>query len=403
MNSKEIKSIKDKAIAAGKQMTIGFCYLLSVVVLFPACSKDGDDSDSISIVIPETPVYNDGQVDNSLKLNQLQYLSSHNSYRKHTDKIIYNFLTNFSGLLPYNLMEWEYDHVNIYTQLEEYGVRHIELDIYADSEGGKFYNRLGYKLTARDEASNVEALKQPGLKILHIPDVDFETHNYTFIDALQEVKRWSDKYENHLPVYIMIEAKTETVGDYLSFLGFVKAEPWTDENIASIEKEILQVFPREQIIKPDDVRGSRSTLRDAVLNDGWPTIGASRGKVMFLLDGADFSKQYKGSNANLAGKLIFTNASPGDPDAAFIKRNDPDSIDVESLVKQGFLVRSMIGGVYQARSGDYSKFEMAKAKGVHFLSTDYYKPDERAGIVEGWTDFTIKLENHSYRINPVTK
>ncbi len=381
-----------------------FLYLLlTVVVLLQACSKDKDGSDPIPEIIPETLVYNDTMVDNSLRLNQLQYLSSHNSYRKHTDPVIYKFLKNFEGLIPYNLIEWEYDHDDIYTQLEKYGVRHVELDFYGDKEGGRFYNRAGYLWTARDPASNIEVLKQPGLKVMHIPDVDFETHYHTFVEALTDIKRWSDKYPDHLPVYIMLEAKTETVGDYLSFLDFVKAEPWDAENIAAIEQEILRVFPREKIIKPDDVRGARSTLREAVVEDSWPTIGQSRGKVMFLLDGEGFSKIYKGSSLSLEGKLIFTNASgPAQPDAAFIKRNDPDTIDVETLVQQGFLVRSMIGGVYQARSGDYSKFEMAKAKGVHFLSTDYYKPDERAGK-DGWTDFTIKLENHSYRLNPVTK
>lgn len=377
--------------------------VLAVVFLVLSCSKDNENNDVIPPA-PEPLVYNDGDVDNALKLNQIQYLSSHNSYRKHTDPIIYKFLKNFEGLLPYNLTEWEYDHVDIYTQLERYGVRHVELDIYGDKEGGRFYERAGYTWTARDAASNVEALKQPGLKILHLPDVDFETHYYTFKEALTDIKRWSDNYPDHLPVYIMIETKTETIGEYLSFLGFVKSEKWDEENIAAIENEILQVFPKNKIITPDDVRGSRATLREAVIEDGWPTIGESRGKVMFMLDGESFSKTYRGNNLSLEGKLIFTNASgPNQPDAAFIKRNNPDSLDIQSLVQQGFLVRSMIGGLSEAQSGSYAKFEMGKSKGVHFLSTDYYKPDERAGKVPGWTDFTVKLENHSYRINPVTK
>lgn len=377
--------------------------MFAIVFLTLSCSKDKGSDENV-IPVPGSVIYNDGDVDNALRLNQIQYLSSHNSYRKHTDKAIYTFLKNFEGILPYNLTEWEYDHVDIYTQLEKYGVRHVELDIYGDKAGGRFYERAGYTWTARDAASNVEALKQPGLKILHLPDVDFETHYHTFKEALSDIKRWSDDYPDHLPVYIMIEAKTETIGEYLSFLGFVKAEKWDEENINAIETEILQVFPRNKIITPDDVRGSRTTLKEAVVKDGWPTIGESRGKVMFLLDGESFSRTYKGDKLSLEGKLIFTNAKDAEqPDAAFIKRNKPDTTDVQSLVEQGFLVRSMIGGIYEAQSGSYAKFEMAKNKGVHFLSTDYYKPDERAGKIPGWTDFTVKLENHSYRINPVTK
>jgi hypothetical protein len=122
-----------------------------------------------------------------------------------------------------------------------------------------------------------------------------------------------------------------------------------------------------------------------------------------MFDGAEFSKVYKGDKKSLEGKLIFTNANENDDDAAFVKVNDPFDPRIKSLVKQGFLVRSMIGGVKEAKSGDYSKWNAGKAAGVQFLSTDYYKADERAGVVEGWTDFHVGLENHSYRINPVTK
>jgi hypothetical protein len=374
--------------------------VLSSILLFVSCSK-GDNSKKI--VPPDILVYKDGEVSNSLKMNQLQYLSSHNSYRKHTDTLIYEYLKGIAGIIPYDLTDWDYNHVDLYTQLERYGVRHVELDIYGDKAGGRFYSREGYSLTDRDPDSHIEALKQPGLKLMHIPDVDCETNYYTFIDALKDLKKWSDAYPDHLPIYVMIETKTETVGDVVTFLPFVKSEPWDDENIASIESEILQVFPREQIIKPDDIRRDHATLREAVLEDGWLTIGEARGKIMFMFDGAEFSKVYKGDKKSLEGKLIFTNANENDDDAAFVKVNDPFDPRIKSLVKQGFLVRSMIGGVKEAKSGDYSKWNAGKAAGVQFLSTDYYKADERAGVVEGWTDFHVGLENHSYCINPITK
>lgn len=379
------------------QISVLFSFLFIV-----SCSKD-DSSQRITPLSPEEIIYNDEKVSNDLKMNQLQYLSSHNSYRKHTDKKIYAFVTTLSELLPYNLIEWEYDHVDIYTQMEKYGVRHLELDIYGDKKGGRFYNRAGYKLTGRDAASNIEALKQPGLKVMHIPDLDCETNYYTFIEALKDIKRWSDDYPNHLPIYVMIEPKTQTVGEVITFLDFVTAEPWDDKNIASIENEILQIFPRQQIIAPDDIRRNHTTLREAVLKDGWLTIGEARGKIMFMFDSDDVGKKYRGSQSSLEGKLIFTNSNAENPDAAYMQRNDPFDEEIPSLIQQGFMVRSMIGGVYEARSGDYSKWEKGKAVGSQFLSTDYYKADERAGVVAGWTDFHVGLENHSYRINPMTK
>lgn len=370
------------------------------ILFLVSCSKeDNTKKDNIPTV------YKDGEVSNSLKMNQLQYLSSHNSYRKRTDKDIYSFVKELMETipLPFDLEDWEYDHIDIYSQMQKYGIRHVELDIYGDKNGGRFYNRLGYKFVDKDTASHIDALKEPGLKVIHIPDLDFNTNYYTFIDALKDIKRWSNDYPDHLPIYVMIETKTETVGDAVSFLSFVKSEPWDEENIAAIENEILQVFTRDQIIAPDDIRKGQATLREAVLQDGWLTIGEARGKIMFMFDGEDFSKIYKGDQLSLEGKLIFTNANENDADAAFVKVNDPFDPRIPALVKQGFLVRSMIGGVKEAKSGSYAKWEAGKAAGVQFLSTDYYRPDEKAGVVTGWTDFHVGLENNSYRINPVTK
>jgi len=382
-----------------KKGIISFIYTLLAVVIFSACKKDGAETahDGGTVI-----VYRDGEVPDNVRINQLQYLGSHNSYRKHTDPKIYKFLQSISGLIPYNIVEWEYDHVTLYEQFERYGVRQAEIDVYGDKHGGLFYNRMGYTLTGRSAESKIEALKTPGLKVLHIPDLDFETHYYTFVQALQDIRKWSDQYPDHLPIYILLEAKTETVGDVLGFLGFVKAEPWDEENIAQIEQEILQVFPREKIIKPDDIRGDFPTLREAVLTKGWPTVGEARGKIMFMLDGQEFSRAYRGGNTSLEGKLLFTNPESADaPDAAFVKVNDPKDAGIPALVRKGFLVRSMVGGVYEAKSGDYSLWEAGVSSGVHFLSTDYYKPDVRAGQ-PGWTDFTLKVTHHSYQFNPLT-
>jgi hypothetical protein len=51
-------------------------------------------------------------------------------------------------------------------------------------------------------------------------------------------------------------------------------------NIFTVDDEIWQVFERSQVITPDDVRGDYSTLNDAVMNSGWPTLAESRGKIL---------------------------------------------------------------------------------------------------------------------------
>ena len=81
------------------------------------------------------------------------------------------------------------------------------------------------------------------------------------------------------------------------------------------------------MILPDDVRGDHATLEEAVLEDGWPTLGQSRGKVIFMMDNGDpYRSTYLAGHPTLEGRVLFTNAEPGQPDAAFVKRNDADRL-----------------------------------------------------------------------------
>lgn len=58
-------------------------------------------------------------------------------------------------------------------------------------------------------------------------------------------------------------------------------------------------------------------------------------------------------------------------------------------------------GTTQARTGDYSDMQAAFESGAQIISTDYYRPDARAGQ-PGWTDFTVRFPNNELaRINPV--
>jgi hypothetical protein len=49
---------------------------------------------------------------------------------------------------------------------------------------------------------------------------------------------------------------------------------------------------------------------------------------------------YITGHPSLRGRVIFTNAEPGQPDAAFIERNDGPPSDISALVRQGYLIRA---------------------------------------------------------------
>ncbi len=119
-----------------------------------------------------------------------------------------------------------------------------------------------------------------------------------------------------------------------------------------LDKEIRSVIPADKMIVPDDVRGKHATLEEAVLKDGWPSLDSSRGKVVFLLDQRRAGPDYVAGHQSLKGRVIFTNAEPGSPDAAFVEVNDPlkDPGLIPGMVKKRIFGSHADGCRYRAGS-----------------------------------------------------
>lgn len=346
---------------------------------------------------------------NFLRINQIQMIGSHNSYRMKTYEPIYNFVQGISFLLPaqYNPDGWDYNHETFPVQLNDYEIRSMEIDIYNDPQGGQFYERKGLTLIGENSASGIAELQQPGFKVLHIPDFDYETHHITFVGALTELKAWSDAHPNHIPFIILIESKTGTVADVLSQFDLTESIPFDAAAADALDAEIESVFGAslDKVITPDDVRGSHTTLEDAILTDGWPTLGDSRGKFLFVMEGAAVGF-YKDGHPSLQGRAMFVYANPGEPEAAFVIKNNSkgDQTVIANLVEQGYIVRTRADGdTQEARTGDYSSMNAAFKSGAQVVSTDYYKPDPRHATSNDWTDYQVEFSGGKrFRINPIS-
>jgi hypothetical protein len=88
--------------------------------------------------------------DTALKLNQIQVIGTHNSYH--------------AGIAPSEQKLWEikdpdvfrgldYRHETLTRQLDG-GVRQFELDIFADSQGGRFVHPAGPSMVAEAQLSS---------------------------------------------------------------------------------------------------------------------------------------------------------------------------------------------------------------------------------------------------------
>ena len=97
-----------------------------------------------------------------LKLNSIQVIGSHNSYKRPIEPNLLKLLqeqtsNTFEGL--------QYGHSSLTDQLDKYGLRNLEIDVLYDPQGGRFANPYGLKLLKQKDLearSNCSPLS-PGL------------------------------------------------------------------------------------------------------------------------------------------------------------------------------------------------------------------------------------------------
>jgi len=315
------------------------------------------------------------KADTSVHINQIQVIGSHNSYHQLPSAPEVALRHSILGQGDEGMT---YQHQPLPFQFQSEKVRQIELDVFLDPKGGKYANPL------LRSASGVGAydpeMAKPGIKVLHIQDVDYASSCLTLQDCLGQIESWSNAHPTHAPIAILMELKDDEV----TFPGFEFTHPAKFDTAAmdTLDAEIRKAIPADQLITPDDVRGNHATLSEAVTTDGWPTLDSSRGKVMFLMDnGGDKRAAYLAGHPALKGRVLFTNANPGDPDAGFVERNDAKDPSIPGLVKAGYMVRTRADGdTVEARSNDTSARDAALASGAQWVSTDYPVPGMAIGF-----------------------
>ncbi|MCU1498178.1 MAG: hypothetical protein JWM47_2131 [Acidimicrobiales bacterium] len=378
--------------------------VLAVALILAACSSGGGSDGSAGSDGPdgsESGPTTPAQPDDDLRLDQIQVIGTHNSFHVAAPAGEHALL---EALDPEEAAARTYTHPSLATQVGEQKVRQLELDVFADAEGGLYADPI-----LRREAGlgpyldEVPEMAEPGTKVLHEQDVDYHSACPTLVTCLTELESWSDANPTHVPVAINIQFKDGPL--IFNVPGQARPERWTSAAMDVLDGEIRSVLSADDLITPDDVRGSRATLEEAVLDKAWPTLGESRGKFLFLMvNGEPYRSSYLESHPNLAGAVLFTNADPGQPDASYIGIDDPttDSDLIADLVGRGYLVRTRADVPDdQERTGDTTRRDAALESGAHWISTDHPGPDgaePRTG-----TDYVVELPGfRPARCNPVS-
>lgn len=345
------------------------------------------------------------QDDASPRLNQIQVVGTHNSYSQPADPRVFEVMNPiirpmmaqmFTALPPAILAALRDEHPNdtlqdlqagleymfpsIEAQLRS-GLRSLEFDLNVDHEGGRFLDPLPYRVLKQQGARDLaplysEALSEPGLKVLHVADVDFRSHCPTFRLCLQQVRAWSDANPSHSPVFILLEPKFQSMTGAIP--GSTRVDPFDARAFAEMDADIAEIIGRDRVVAPDDLRGDYPTLEAAALAGAWPTLEQARGKIVFLmivpaLNLATFAP-YMDGRPNLEGRMAFVQGRAGMPHAAFLMIDNAltRGDEIRDMVRRGYLVRTRADiDTGEARANDTTRREAALESGAQIVSTDY--------------------------------
>jgi calcium-dependent phosphoinositide phospholipase C len=308
-----------------------------------------------------------------LKMNQLQTMGTHNSYKIAIAPLE---MANVRAANPKAAQTLDYSHEPLTDQLND-GARQLELDFVYDPKGGRYSTPLGRKMAPNTTPYDLSPMSRPGMKVMHVPDIDYRSVCPLLVDCFKEVRAWSNAHPDHVPILIIFNLKQ----DNLKIPGAVTLLPFDAAAMDAVDAEIRSVFKPGEIITPDSVQGKHRTLREAVLAGAWPTLKQARGKIMLAMDESPgVVAVYRGARKSLEGRMMFVNIDENSPAAGYITLNEPikEHARIQAAVKAGLIVRTRADAdTWEARKNDTAPRDAAFSSGANYVSTDYRHPDPR--------------------------
>jgi len=348
-------------------MTVALGVAVALVVGVSACSDNSTATDPDAVTTTTSPTA-------ALRLNDLQYVGSHNSYHIAPEPRLLDKIKAIAEKVPDvakglgDPATLDYTHAPLETQLDR-GIRTFELDIYADPVGGTFATPKGPGILGVDNPKLPTGMDQPGIKVFHIVDIDEITTCEPFKACLETLKKWSDAHPRHLP--LMISLELENSGLPKPF-DLTTVTPWGATELDGLDTELRDTLG-SKLLTPDDVRGSAKDLSTAVTTTGWPSIDSVRGKMMFFLDSSGPSiDAYLAGHDSLKGRVAFTTEGFDRPDGALFIVNDPTSPKIAQNVKQGYIVRTRADADLDvAAPAEPAQREAAMKSGAQIVHSDF--------------------------------
>ena len=259
--------------------------------------------------------------------NHIQVFGTHNSYHIAPESTA--------------IAEWNYTHDPLNIQLDK-GIRQFEIDVVWDPD-------------------------RSVIAVQHIPIIDNGSTCDLLVDCLNTITSWLDTHPYTVPLQILIEPKTEIAA-------------WSMTEHMDALDEALTSGLSGHLWTVADQWGTYPSLRESIIEEGFPTVGELRGKaIVALLDGGAPKEAYTRNDTDIHDRVMFPLMNVDHEWAGYFLRDNPYSEDIDELHTAGFLVRTRAdaGLVYDeerwltAYNGNANAISMDTQDGLLQLDAQY--------------------------------
>jgi hypothetical protein len=284
-----------------------------------------------------------------LRLNEIQMIASHNSYKKLGTGVGKLFIGLGDSFDEAHALR--YGNPYLSEQLDD-GIRSFELDVR--------YRRGDFEVT-------------------HVPLVDNSSVAVKLELAFAEIALWSEHNPNHIPIILLLELKDD----------WMMLDPFL-QDIGSTELAFLDQLIDEQLgdklYTAGDLAGTYPTIQDRIDAESWPLVSELLGKIIVVLHPGKWTTPYVAMHERHQDLTMFpavSNMNVNHDYAAFVVHNDPNIANIEMLINQNLIVRTRMDANLMI---DETMRTNALTSGAQLLTTDFHPSHQFEGVAYTYLD-----------------
>ena len=297
----------------------------------------------------------------SIKLNEVSFIATHNSYQTTCSPAFTRFQKVLDGISfgSYNSKVSAFCSDTL-TEQFNLGIRSVELDIETTVTDGEI-----------------------SFVCVHNPSMSTNSTCRNFPLALEEIKMWMDNNPGHMPITVIIEPK--------NFFLIEKNMKFFTLEYANAFDTLLRDTFGEKLITPQDMMRDYSSLKEMRENDDWMTLEQARGHIIFMMHPCNVSQSYIEQDETMKTQAMFPLVEPTEINegyAAFAIINDPllaTQASEEVIKEKKLMVRTRSDSSFGIFEQETST--LALSSGCQIVSTDY--PAKAHEVL----DYTVSFEN----------